>query len=88
MKRLKKVLLVTTIVLFMFAILFLFHLVNQNYPNNIVNKIINGFFIVFTPALAALFITYLMEPLMHYFRKKLKLSKVLSVFITTFIQLF
>lgn len=87
MKRLKKVLLITTIVLFMFTILFLFHLVNRNYPNNIVNKMINGFFIVFTPALTALFITYLMEPLMHYFRKKLKLSKVLSVFITTFIVL-
>lgn len=85
MKKQSKFIKFLVITVLILLSLYMFHLLNSTFPNNIINKVIKGFFIVFTPALVALFITYLMEPLMHHFQKRWKFNKILSIITTMFI---
>ena len=81
-KRFSKIL---TLILSIIMIILTYNVLKHYYPNNIITKILNGFTLVITPTLTALFITYLMEPFMHYLRDKLKFNKFFSVLTTTLI---
>ena len=84
---LKKVLNILLIIILFILFFYLFHKLNTDYPNNLIDRIIKGINLVLIPALIALIIAYLADPLLIFFNEKLKIKKVLSVFLTIVIVL-
>lgn len=81
----KKVVYVLMFASLLFLMLILFHLLNTKYPSNIIKRSLNGLSLILTPALIALFLTYLLEPVTNYLIRKLKFSRFWAIVSTIII---
>ena len=83
--KLKRTLTVSLIVLIMIGILLIYQILRVNYPSNILTRIVSGAMVVITPAIIALVICYLMEPMTKVFLEKYKMKKWVAIALTELI---
>ena len=72
MKTFRRIMFVIILVLIS---LILFHTLNYYYPNNIIQRTMNGISLVLTPVLIAAILVYLINPFTNWLIKKWKFSK-------------
>ncbi|WP_162140316.1 AI-2E family transporter [Haploplasma axanthum] len=78
----KKFLGIMLCIISVLAFLYLFHLLNATFPNNIISRILKGFSLVITPVLFALVLMYLVNPLARKLMRQKGISKKGAIIIT------
>ncbi|MFA6800895.1 MAG: AI-2E family transporter [Acholeplasmataceae bacterium] len=86
MNGLKKTLYIFAVAIAVILVFYLLNLLNSTYPNNLINRIIQGIHIVLVPVLIALMITYLINPFTTRLIKK-KMPKWLAVTISMLLSI-
>lgn len=73
---------IMTIIILLLISLILFHSLNHYYPNNIIQRTLNGLSMVLTPVLIAAILVYLISPFTDWLIRKRKIKKESAILLT------